>query len=65
MKRLGLRLPREKKRDKAFILLYNQGHGDFKEYQRDTVHPWKCHPGNRVAVPEQGQNPHTAGQRDV
>ena len=35
---LGLRLPREKRRDKAFILLYHQGHENYKQYQRDAVH---------------------------
>jgi hypothetical protein len=36
---LGLRLPREKRRDKAFVLLYHQGHENYKQYQRDAVRP--------------------------
>jgi len=36
---LGLRLPREKRRNKAFVLLYNQGHENYKQYQREAEHP--------------------------
>jgi len=43
---LGLRIPREKRRDKRFFLVYNGGHENYKQHQRDFVHPRKCNLGH-------------------
>jgi len=36
---LGLRLPLQKRRDKAFTLAYNRGHESKNQYQRETLRP--------------------------